>query len=425
MEGNERDERDELPDDDIQRPLLPPDDRVWRHPSELGSQAAPPVGGSGPTPSVPTGPADAPAGDGPGLWTVGLASGLIGSVLTFGLVVATGGLERPRTIVKEVVVKESVLPALATEARPTPDGSVVDIAERMRPAIVRLDVKSDNGQGSGSGVLFRDNGYLLTNAHVVREASSVNVILANGDELDGDVVGRDDRTDIAVVKIEAESAFPIATLGSAVNLKVGQPAIAIGSPLGLAGGPSVTTGVISALGRRLDTVRPALLDMIQTDAPIAPGSSGGALLDEAGAVIGITTAIGVTEVGAEGLGFATPIDVARSVADDIIETGKARHPWLGVSGTYLDDVSESQLGLDGGARVSEVIEGSPADEAGIRDGDVIVGIDNETVDSMAELVVLLRRFRPGYLVHITYMRDGEQHVAEIRLGELPANFPDQ
>src|SRR5205085_6266330 len=147
-------------------------------------------------------------------------------------------------------------------------------------------------------------------------------------ELTAKVVGSDPENDVAVLKVDG-GPFPVATVGTAADLHVGQPAIAIGSPLGLAGGPSVTVGVVSALHRRIEARSgPPLLDMIQTDAPISPGSSGGALLDADGAVIGITTAVAVSEVGAEGLGFATPIDLARSAAEQLIATGKVVHVWL-------------------------------------------------------------------------------------------------
>src|SRR5437667_282746 len=180
--------------------------------------------------------------------------------------------------------------------------------------------------------------------------------------------------------------------GSVADLKVGQPAIAIGSPLGLAGGPSVTVGVVSALHRRIEARSgPPLLDMIQTDAPISPGSSGGALLDADGAVIGITTAVAVSEVGAEGLGFATPIDLARSAAEQLIATGKVVHVWLGVAGTDLDPDTAGDLHIDGGALVGQVVDGSPAAKAGLTARDVIVAVDGKTVTTMGALVVELRR----------------------------------
>jgi S1-C subfamily serine protease len=159
--------------------------------------------------------------------------------------------------------------------------------------------------------------------------------------------------------------------------------------------------------------------MIQTDAPIAPGSSGGALLDNTGAVIGITTAIAVTEVGAEGLGFATPIDLARSVADDIIETGSAHHVWLGIEGIDLDHATADELSVAGGARIHKVVDGSPAALAGLEEDDVIVSVEGEDVESMSALIVALRSHDPGDKVHIGYVRDGQRGTMVLELSERP------
>jgi S1-C subfamily serine protease len=164
----------------------------------------------------------------------------------------------------------------------------------------------------------------------------------------------------------------------------------------------------------------SLLDMVQTDAAISPGSSGGALVDASGAVIAIPTAIGVSDVGAEGLGFATPIDVARSVAEDIITTGRAVHVWLGVQGSDLDPRTAGDLGVDGGARVEEVVDGSPAAEAGVVPTDVIVAVEDEAVASMASLVISLREREPGDEVALDVVRAGDHHRVVVGLVERPA-----
>jgi len=206
-------------------------------------------------------------------------------------------------------------------------------------------------------------------------------------------------------------------------LRVGQATVAIGSPLGLIGGSSVTTGVVSALGRRVPTPEgPPLLDMIQTDAAIAPGSSGGALLDVTGSVIGITTAIAVSDAGAEGLGFATPIDIARSVADDIIATGQAVHVWLGIEGRDLDAASADANGLSGGAVVVDVVEDSPADEVGLVADDIIVAISGAQAPSMSALVIALRDREPGERVNLEVLRRGERSMVEVELTSRPADL---
>lgn len=380
----------------------PPDDRLWRHPSEVAV-------------------ARRPDGRAPGGWAVALVSGLVGSVLTFGLVAATGALDRDAP---GGVVRELVSPPVPAGERADPD-QVVQIAERVSPAIARIQVGGDR-PGSGSGVMFRDDGYLLTNAHVVDKARTIDVVLADGSEHDGELVGADAVTDVAVVKIDREAPVPVATLGSAAGLRVGQAAVAIGSPLGLIGGSSVTTGVVSALGRRLPTAQgPPLLDMIQTDAAIAPGSSGGALLDGSGAVIGITTAIALSDSGAEGLGFATPIDIARSVADDIITTGRAVHVWLGIQGRDLDAASAEQAGVSGGAVVVDVVDDGPAQGAGLRPGDVIVAVAEREVRSMSALVIFLRERAPGDRVELSVLRDGGRTSLPVELGTRPMDAAER
>jgi S1-C subfamily serine protease len=409
-------EPEEIPDDELPRgPLLPPDDRVWRHPTELAAATAPTAGPPPPAPDTH---------DRLSTWTIPLLSGLIGAVLTVGLLAVTGGLDSQGPVEREIVVTEREVAPFRPVEEP-PEGSIINIADVTRPAIVRIEVAGSTGGGSGSGVVFRDNGYVLTNAHVVDDGVRITVSMSGGEELAGEVVGIDERTDIAVVKIEGDGPFPTALLGTAAGLRVGQRAVAIGSPLGLDGGPSVTVGYISALGRRVDSPgSEPLLDMIQTDAPIAPGSSGGALVDGSGSVIGITTAIAVSEVGAEGLGFATPIDIARTVAEDLIAHGRARHSWLGIVGTDIDRVTAQALDAVGGALVSKVYADSPAAKAGVRESDVILGVGDETIESMSELVVLLRRHRPGDVVSVRFAREGRMLSLSLVLAELPEHLPD-
>src|SRR2546430_1604350 len=278
-------------------------------------------------------------------------SGMVGSLLATGVVVAAGGFQGRAT---ERVVERQEVP-IQTVSTPTGQ-SVVDIAQRVRPAITQIRVEGKEGDSSGSGVLFRSDGHVLTNFHVIDGADSVKVVIDSGRELAAKVIG---------------------------------------SPLGLAGGPSVTVGVVSALHRRLDTRSgPPLLDMIQTDAPISPGSSGGALLDAGGAVIGLTTAVATTE-GAQGLGFATPIDIARSAADQLIAGGKVVHVWLGIEGTDVDPTTAKEMSLDGGALVWRVAKDSPAEKSGLQTRDVIVAVANQPVKTMGALGGTLRTRTPG------------------------------
>jgi S1-C subfamily serine protease len=321
---------------------------------------------------------------------------------------------KDRTVTHKSVEREAATALSAGRAGNGSNANIVDIAERVRPAIVQLEVEGNDLKGSGSGVLLRSDGHVLTNQHVIDGADKITVVMADGREFSGKLLGGDPDTDIAVVKIDGGN-FASATLGSASNLKVGNQAIAIGSPLGLAGGPSLSVGVVSALGRQVESRDgPPLLDMIQTDAPIAPGSSGGALLDSGGNVIGITTAIAVSDVGAEGLGFATPIDIARDVAEQLITTGKVVHVWLGIEG-------EDATG-NSGALVRRIRDGSPAAEAGVKERDVITSVEGKRVSSMSALVVALRTRKPGQVVTIELLRDGKPVQVKVTLVERPRNL---
>jgi S1-C subfamily serine protease len=387
-------------DDEPASRWLPPDDRLWRHPSEITAH---------PPPAALT--LAHGGGREPRAITIAVLSGLISSLLTAGLIAVAGGFEEQRVPVRSVE-REAPRTVQPVSSVTGSVDNVVAIAERLRPAIVQLEISGNAIEGTGSGVLFRDDGHVLTNHHVIDGADDITVVMSDGKEHEADLVGGDPETDIAVVKIDG-GGFPTAALGTAAGLKVGHQAIAIGSPLGLAGGPSLSVGVVSALGRQVESREgPPLLDMIQTDAPIAPGSSGGALLDAGGAVIGITTAIAVSDVGAEGLGFATPIDIARDVAEQLITTGEVSHVWLGIEGEDGD----------GGALVRRVRAGSPAAEAGIRARDVITSLEGRPVTSMGALVVSLRSRRPGQEVRIGITRDGSPLTVTATLAERPKNL---
>lgn len=387
--------------DDVGYSVPPPlDDRLWRHPSELRV--------------LGLAPPERPRSS---LWRT-LLAGVAGALVTLAALAVLGLLDDDERAAP-AVIRQAARPASAPVAG---SGSVVRIAAEVRPAIAKVRVEGGGATSSGSAVLYRDDGHFLTNAHVVEGADSIEVSLADGSTHEAGVVGTDEVTDIAVLRIPHRDGdpYPTAVLGTAADLAVGQPVVAIGSPLGLSGGSSVTTGVVSALGREVEAEGTSLLDMVQTDAAISPGSSGGALLDGTGAVIGITTAVGVSEVGAEGLGFATPVDVARSVAEDIITTGRAVHAWLGVRGSDLDQRSAEDLGVRGGARVEQVVAGSPADDAGVIPSDVIVAVEEEAVASMSGLVIALRERHPGDEVALDVVRDGAGRRVTVALVERPA-----
>jgi len=374
------------------------DDRIWRHPSEIGVAEAHP----GRLVSHRT------------VWVAAAVAALGASVLSAGLVIALGGVTtREIASGQTVTTTASSPPATVVEL-------VVGIAERVRPSIVQIKATRTGAGVSGSGVFLRPDGHVITNYHVVDNASNLTVVLSSGREMPARLIGSDADTDTAVVKVDG-GPFPAADIGTAVTLKVGQTAVAMGSPLALAGGPSVTVGVISALHRTVRTrgSTTPLHDMIQTDAPISPGSSGGALLDGQGRVIGITTAVAVSDVGPEGLGFATAIDVARSIADELIATGKATHSWMGISGRDLDGATAHDLNLDGAVRITSVVPDSPAAKGGLADNDIVMALNGKPLGSMGALVAALRQYRPGDTVTLDVMHDRERSMKTVTLVERP------
>ncbi len=291
------------------------------------------------------------------------------------------------------------------------------------PAVVTVEIGANTfrgvvSQGSGSGVILDGAGHIVTNDHVVGDADSIQVVLSDGRVYPATLLGTNPVTDLAVLKITATDLTPI-EVGTTSGMRVGDTTIAVGSPLGLDGGPSLTVGVLSAFGREVQTSATSVLfGMLQTDAPISPGSSGGALVDAEGRLIGITTAVGVSQVGIEGIGFAIPIEVMERVVDDIIDDGIATNGLLGINGS-TDFVDTS----DGGSRpigvVVEAIEaGSAAAVAGLELGDVITAVDGATVDTMDELVAALRRFGAGDVVSLQVERSGSRIEVAATLGSL-------
>lgn len=407
--GDDADD-DALADLGPHRSPPPPDDRLWRHPSELTWPAAPVA------PATPAAPIAATPRGGR-VWAVALASGLTGAVLTLGLVAAVTGLGRvTERVVERVPVPSPLLAAGAKSA------TVPGIASAVSPSVVRLDVETDAGTVTGSGVVLRDDGTILTNAHVVAGSLGVTIVRSDGTGVPGAIVGVDPLTDVAVVVPGAEhrstGAWAPAVMGSSAELEVGEPAIAIGSPLGLAGGPSVTVGVVSGLGRRVDADGVALHGMIQTDAPIARGSSGGALCDGSGVVVGITTAIAAAD-GPDGLGFAIPVEVARAVADELLGEGDVDHAWLGIEGRDLAPTESSMPGLatGGGVRVVGLEVGGPAAAAGIEPGDVVIALGGHRVRSMSDLVAALRGHEPGSSISVEVRRGEQSLTVAVILGE--------
>lgn len=304
-----------------------------------------------------------------------------------------------------------------------PTDLVAVVASRAIPSIVTvqsLDGESV-GAGSGSGVVIRPNGFIVTNHHVIDGAEILKVIMSDGLTYPAELIGTDPLMDIAVVKVEAAN-LPYIRFGSMDGRRTGEPAIAVGNPLGLDGGPSVTAGIISAFDRSLVTnplTGDTLFGLLQTDAPITRGSSGGALLDVHGRLLGITTAIGLSDVGAEGLGFAVPADLVARIVDDLMSEGKVRHAFLGVRGSSafneLANGAESPLGVE-----IDLLEQSAIGDAGAADGDVIVAFDGLPVRSMSLLVARLRSYRAGDSITVTVRRGDETLDIDMTLDRYPS-----
>jgi S1-C subfamily serine protease len=303
---------------------------------------------------------------------------------------------------------------------------IINVVKQVRPAVVNINTESQvqtgfgvfPQQGAGSGVIVRPDGYIITNNHVVQDATAIKVTLIGGKTLTGKIVGRDPLADLAVIKVDSKDPLPAARMGSSGALQVGQLAIAIGNPFGL--GSTVTTGVVSALNRNIELPSLVVENLIQTSAAINPGNSGGALVDSSGAVIGINTAI---IPNAQGIGFAIPSDVARVEMEQLIANGRVIRPWVGVVyGGEVDPQSGKayNLGTEHGVVVRQVEPSGPAARAGVQPGDIITAVNGERVDSWNDFVRDVVAKRIGDTVTLTIIRDRAPRSLSVTLAQRPA-----
>ena len=272
--------------------------------------------------------------------------------------------------------------------------------------------------GLGSGVIVDRRGYILTNNHVIRNADEITVTLSDKREFKGEVIGTDQKTDLAVIKIDSDNV-PVVQMGDSDKLKPGETVLAIGNPFGLS--QTITTGVVSATGRANVGIAD-YEDFIQTDAAINPGNSGGALVNIRGELVGINTAIFSTSGGYQGIGFAIPSNMAKAVMKSLIENGKVVRGWLGVSIQPLtrDLMKQFDLSDENGALVGDVVEDSPAQKAGIQRGDVIVAFEGKAIEDVRQLRNMVADSPPGKDVTVKLIREGKTRAVQVKIGEMPS-----
>jgi putative serine protease PepD len=309
------------------------------------------------------------------------------------------------------------------------------VAEQVVPSVVTIEVgRSSAGAGAtGSGEFYQEGGYILTNNHVVANAASgasMEVMLSDGQKVPATLVGRDPLTDLAVIKAPDAQSPQVIAFGSSADLQVGEPVVVVGAPLGLSN--TVTSGIVSALARTVEvpgagsSQNALLADAIQTDAAINPGNSGGAMVNCSGQLVGIPSA-GATVPGSAGgnigLGFAIPLDIAETVANQLIATGHVNHASFGMTVAPVTGPIAQRTGLPQGLSVTSVQSGGPAARAGIRTGDVITEIEGQPATSSDQLVELTITKKAGDQVSLTYVRAGQTHQATVTLGSQSSSTP--
>ncbi len=378
------------------------------------------------------------------LFVVALIASAIGSGVTYVALLASGQLGQPAAASATERPSPSPSPSAASSGEPAPlddRSAITRAAEEVSPAVVTITVREGEATdpfslpetGVGSGIIYDPTGWVLTNRHVVGEASVVTVELNDGRRLQGSVYGVDTLTDLAIVKIDATD-LPSAPLGDSANLRPGQTAIVIGSPLGTFTN-SVTSGVISATGRQLVVTDPVtnerrrLRNLIQTDAAINPGNSGGPLVDTSGSVIGVSTAFAE---GAQGIFFAIPINIAKPIMRQAIAGEELTRPWIGIIYVAVDRnlAEQNDLAIDYGAWIAPetgsgeapIIPDSPAANAGLQPGDIITSIDGRRIDAAQGLDDILSLYGPGDMLNVSVLRDGSMIEVPVTLGTRPAGL---
>ena len=386
-------------------------------------------------PAIPSGPGGSGGRDSkrsrstsPRVAAVAMIAALVGALLGSGAMLAYTDRRTADIPAAEPVRQDGDVfaPTIDVEEADGVD-RVATIAAAVIPTVVQVDIEGGGplgtGTGNGSGVVYRSDGHIITNNHVVDGADAVEVVLSDGTRLAAEVVGTDPANDLAVLRV-ARTDLTAIQIGDSSSLVIGELAVAVGSPFGLEG--TVTSGVVSALNRDIPVGGPGrapmtMFNVIQTDAPINPGNSGGPLVGGDARLIGINSAIltaGGTPTNA-GVGFAIPAETAVAIADELIDQGFVRHPLLGVQGGDLSEQLAERLGAEEGAYIELVQPGTPAADAGLQTDDVIVGVDDAAITSMNDLVMEIRKRAVGERVTVTYIRGGVEERVEVALAERP------
>jgi serine protease Do len=406
---------------------------AWTTPSWAAAQPTPErwFEGGAQTPVQPVGRSGR---RGPGAGSV-IAAAFVAAALASGGTVAalnaTGAFDHPTA-----PAASAGGPAATSVNQPVTlneSSAIIDVAAKAGPSVVRIFEtgvdpnsidQSQQTQGIGSGIIFDPSGWILTNRHVVSGANALTVELKDGTRYPGTIYGVDTLTDLAIVKVDA-TGLPAATMGNSDGLKVGQLVVAIGSPLGTFSN-TVTSGIVSAVGREIQTDGGSLRNLIQTDAAINPGNSGGPLLDSTGAVIGIDTAIAQ---GASGIGFAIPVNIARPIMRQALAGQQLKRPYIGIHYEQIDAqvAKDAKLPVKEGAWVQAdrtssdpaVVAGGPAAKGGVKEGDIVTKINDITIDTLHPLDMVLSQFAPGDTVTLTILRNGASTTVQVTLGVRP------
>ena len=380
-------------------------------------------------PQAPTPAAEDRPGPSRRLIAALLATSLIGAALgggaTFMALRETGAFNAPAATAA-VAINVSVQ---------SESSAIIQAVAKVGPSVVTIVAQQATGETTGSGIVYDAAGWILTNKHVVAGATGIDVLLKDGRSFTGSLYGVDTLTDLAIVKINGATGLSPASMGTSSELQVGQLAIAIGSPLGVGYSNSVTSGIVSALGRDITVTSDTglaggtqLNGLIQTDAAISAGNSGGPLVDDSGRVIGVTTTVADT---AQGIGFAIPIDIAKPIMQQALAGTQLSRPFIGISYVALDPgvAAKYDLPLNHGAwvhkedsdgnSVEAVVSGGPADQAGIKTGDIITAIEGQTVDATHPLEEMLVQYAPGRAVSVELYRGGQYLTVRVTLGTRP------